>query len=101
MGSLHDAAALLTVQMHFVDVGLMKLDVFRNVDALFLQLLNGTDAFSVSAGTFPDWKWRSPVSVSGDAPVDDIFKELTHSACSDIVRIPVDAVGVLQQFVSE
>src|SRR5690554_6068972 len=93
VGSLHVSSALFAGQMNCIDVGLVKLNILWYVLAFFLQFFDGTDTLFMTALTFPDWQWCSPVSVSGDTPVNDVFQELTHSTGSYVIRIPVDAVG--------
>ena len=48
----------------------------------------------MTAFTLPDIQWSSPVTVTADTPVLNVFQPVTKTAFADGFRNPVDGVVV-------
>ncbi len=78
--SLHLSAALFTFAGGRVDIRTVKLDIALD-SAHFFEFLFRTHYINFSAVLAnPDRKRRSPISLAGKTPVDDVLKEVAHSA---------------------
>ena len=72
----------------------MQFDVFRAVWRHFFQFCNAADGVFMTAFTFPDVQWCTPVSVTGDTPVLNIFQPVAKTAFADGLWNPVDCIVV-------
>ena len=52
-----------------------------------------------SAFAFLDIQWSSPVTVTADTPVLDIFKPVTKTSFTDAFRNPVDSIVICDQVI--
>ena len=66
--------------MNCVDEGFVQFDFFGTVGGHFFQFSDGTDCVSVTTFTFPDGQWCTPVSFTGQTPVDNVFQEVAETA---------------------
>ena len=48
----------------------------------------------------PDRQRRAPVAFTGQAPVDDVFHKVAHTAVTDVFRQPVDRLGVFHKLIA-
>ena len=99
--SCHQLAAFRAGDVYCVNEGLVQLDVVGAVGRHFLQLCNTADGVSVSTFTFPDGQWSTPVSFTGQTPVDNVFQEVAETTLLDVVGIPVDGSVVAHQIISQ
>ena len=84
----HLRTALPATDVHAIDIGLVKLDIIRAIIGQPLKLLDRSAAMTMSARTFPYRKRCAPVTLTRDAPVDDILEKIPHSSVPDTLRIP-------------
>ena len=99
--TLHSTAALFALERNLVDIRLVKLDILIEY-AEFLKFFFAADNLDFSAvRTYPYRKRRTPVSLSRNTPVDDVFEEVTHTAGADSRRHPVDGSVVFEKLVSD
>ena len=76
----------------------MKLHSFRFlVTASLKKFLAAADGFHMAALAFPYIERCSPVTVSADSPVLNIFQPVAEAAFSDTLRDPVDRVVIPDQ----
>ena len=61
------------------------------------QLFPASYGVDVSAFAYPERKRSAPVTLAGDTPVDDVFKEVAHSARAYRRRDPVDGSVVFKK----
>ena len=66
---MHLFAAAWSLDRYIVDVWTVKFDIIRAVVRHFFQLFDASDRMLVSALTFPDIQWSSPVTVTADTPL--------------------------------
>ena len=97
--AVHFAAALRTPEHDIVDVRAVQLDVADVGGRHLAQLLLGADDVDVAALAGPHRQRGAPVALAGEAPVDDVVKEVAHTAFLDVVRHPVDGAVVLHQLI--
>ena len=53
----------------------------------------------MSAFTFPNIQWSTPVTVTADSPVLNIFQPVSETPFSDTLRNPVDRIVICNQIV--
>ena len=82
----HPAAAFFAADVDLVDHRLVQLNVNRAVVGHGLEFGDAADQMAVAAFAFPDRQRRAPVTLTGNAPVDDIFEEVAKSAVTDGFR---------------
>ena len=51
----------------------------------------------MSAFTLPDVQWSSPVTVTADTPVLNVFKPVAETSFTDALRDPVDCIVISDQ----
>ena len=98
---LHLAAALGALDGDLVDIRSVKLDGRRRfVSAHLGKLFSAADRVHVTAGrALPDVERSSPVTVTRDAPVLNIFQPVAEASLTDALGDPVDGVVVADQIV--
>ena len=96
---MHFAAALRAGQHDIVDIRAVQLDVRVNVVTEANQLFAAADDVDMTAFAGPDRQRRTPVTLAGQTPVDDVLQEVAHAAFLDVVRHPVDGAVVAHQLV--
>src|SRR5699024_8935859 len=67
------------------------------VAASLKKFLTAADGFHMAALAFPYVERCSPVTVSADSPVLNIFQPVAEAAFSDTLRDPVDGVVIPDQ----
>ena len=77
----------------------MQFNIVRTIWRHLFELFNGANRMSVTAFTFPDIKWGSPITVTGNSPILNIFQPVTKTAFSNAFRHPVDSIVVTNQIV--
>ena len=97
--SVHLLAAAWALDRYIVDVWTVKFDIIRAVVRHFFQLFDASDRMLVSALTFPDIQWSSPVTVTADTPVLNILNPVAETSLTDTFRDPVDCVVVSDQII--
>ena len=96
----HRLAAHRAGQMNVIHIRSVKFDIFCDILLCFFrQFSSASDAFQVTAFAAPDRDRSTPVSVSGDRPVVDVFQPVSESLFTDEIREPVYAVVIGNQFV--
>ena len=96
--SLHRLAAYRAGHGHVVHIWSVEFDAFINVLVSFCnEICSAADALQMSALASPDRDRSTPVSVSGDGPVLDLFQPVSEALLSDEFRIPVDGIVVRDQ----
>ena len=97
--TLHLAATVRTLDRHCINVWTVQLDIIRAVVAHGFQFLDGTDCMTLTTRALPDIQWSSPVTVTGQPPVLNIFQPCAETSLTDTFRNPVYSVVVLHQSV--
>ena len=97
--TVHLFAAAWALDRYIVDVWTVKFDIIRAVVRHFFQLFDASDRMLVSALTFPDIQWSSPVTVTELPFVLDIFKPVTKTSFTDAFRNPVDSIVICDQVI--
>ena len=97
---LHGFPALRAGECDGVDVGPVQLHAL----CLFIpaqggKLLPASHAFHMPALALPNIQRRSPIAVSGDAPVLDIFQPVAETSLADGWRNPVDGLVIAHQII--
>ena len=99
-GSAFHLSAALTFESNFVYIRLMKFYIFFK-SAKLSKFLSAADDFNLSAvGTYPDGKRRTPISLSRHAPINDVFKEVTHTSRAYRRRHPIYGSVVFKKLVA-
>ena len=97
---MHGSTAFRAFQCDFIDVWTMKfycLGFF--VTAHLEQFLTASDGMHMSALTLPDVQWCSPVTVSGNTPVLNVFQPVTETSFTNALRNPVNCIVVADQVI--
>ena len=89
--TLHSATAFITFKCNFVDIWAVQFNFGSiRIAGTLSQLGTASDGFLTSAVlTLPDVEWCSPVTVTGDTPVLNIFKPVSETSLTDGLRNPV------------
>ncbi len=98
--AVHTAAAGWTLKRDGIKERLVQLDILAHLLLRhFAQL--GTRAYymDLPAITHPNRQRRSPITLTGNAPVDHVFQEVAHTPVADVFRQPVDAGIVFQEII--
>ena len=97
--TLHLAATIRTLDRHCINVWTVQLDIIRAVVAHRFQFLDRTDCMTLATRALPDIQWSSPVTVTGQPPVLNIFQPCAETSLTDTFRNPVYGVIILHQSV--
>ena len=87
----HNATAFAR-EGHLIDIRAVKFDVFVAARKLMKFFSASDDVFFSAFFTDPYGKRCSPVSFSRNAPVDEVFEEISHSSFPDGLGHPVDGI---------
>ena len=79
----------------------MKLDILRAIIGKRFEFFYRAYRVSVPAGTFPYIKRSSPISVTGNTPVLNIFDPLSESSGTNCFRNPIHFIIILYKLVSD
>ena len=96
---MHLFAAAWALDRYIVDVWTVKFDIIRAVVRHFFQLFDASDRMLVSALTFPDIQWSSPVTDTADTPLLNNLNPDAETSLTDTFRDPVDCVVVSDQVI--
>ena len=96
----HLLAALRALDCHRIDIRPVQFDIIWAVIRHFLKLGNASDRVHVPALTLPDIQRCSPVTVTADPPILNIFDPVAETPFSDTLRNPVDRIVVGNQIVA-
>ena len=98
---LHCLAALRTLALDLIDIRPVKLNCLcLGISGEFLKLLAGADSFLMSAVcTLPDIERCTPVTVSGNTPILNIFKPVAETAFTYACGDPVNSLIVCNQVI--
>ena len=97
--TMHFLTADRTLDRHFINIWAVQLDIIRAVVRHFLQFRNAADGMLMSTLTLPDIQRSSPVTVTADTPVLNIFQPVAETALTDTFRDPVDSIIIRDQIV--
>ena len=97
--AVHHSSALRTTERYRVNVGLMKLDIALDTATLFKLGFRADRLGLATVVANPNGQGRTPVSFTRKSPVDNVFKEVTHSAVLNCFGHPVDRVIRFDKFV--
>ena len=75
----HESSAALTLERTIVDIRAVKFYVAINMAKVFKFLFTADNVDFTALVTNPYGKRRAPVPFAGNTPVDNVFKEVTHS----------------------
>ena len=96
--TLHGLSAFRAGDGDGIDIRTMQLHRLRfRIAAYFFQFLTASYGKHFPAVTLPDIQGSSPIPVSGQAPVLDIFQPVSETALTDGFRDPVDGIIVGDQ----
>ena len=96
---LHLFSTVRAGDRHFIDKRPMQLNIFRTVRRHLSQLCNTAYRVAMTTLAFPDIQRRTPVTVTADAPVLNIFQPVAEAALANAFRDPVDSVVVTDQVI--
>ena len=96
---MHFLAAFRTFDRHGVDVRAVKLDIVGAVVGHTFKLLDTADRMSVTAFTLPDVERSTPVTVTADTPVLNVFEPVAEASLADAFGDPVDSIVVSDKVV--
>ena len=98
--TVHILATLRTLDRHRINIWSVKFYLCCLwITGLFCQLSTASDALSVSARTLPDVKWSTPVTVTGNCPVLNVFQPVSETSGTDGFRNPVNSVVIADQII--
>ena len=98
--TFHRLAAFRTGHCDFIDIRTMQFNIGRlRITAHFHQFLTASDSMLMATFTFPDIQRRTPVTVTADAPVLNIFQPVAETAFTDTFRNPVDRIVIADQII--
>ena len=100
--TLHSPAALGAGTGNLVNIRSVQLHgLRRRVAAHLLQFLAGTDRLHVTASlALPHVQGRAPITVTGNAPVLNVFQPVAETPLADGLRDPVYGLVVAHQIVA-
>ena len=97
---MHGLAALRTFHSNFINVGAVEFHSLGFlITASLKEFLAAADGFHMAAFAFPYVKWRSPVTVTADSPVLNVFQPVAETAFTDAFRDPVDSIVIPDQII--
>ena len=96
--AMHLTAAIRTGVRYLIDIRPVQFCICcLLLSAFFCQLLAAANALLMSARAFPDRKRRSPVTITGQSPVLDIFQPVSKASFSNRCRNPVHRIIIADQ----
>ena len=98
---MHFLAALRTLDRYSVDVRAVKLDIVGAVIGHIFKLLDTADRVSVTAFALPDVERRTPVTVTADTLVLNVFEPVAEASLADAFGDPVDGIVVSDKVVPD
>ena len=98
--AVHLFAAFFAFNRYSIDKRTVQFDIVRAIIGQGFQFFNGTDSVLMTAFTFPNVEWCTPVTVAGKTPVLHVFNPVAETAFADCRRYPVDCIIVGNQFVA-
>ena len=97
---MHGSTTFRAFQCDLIDIWTVKLYCFGFfITAHLEEFLAASDRMHMSAFTLPDVQWCSPVTVSGNTPVLNVFQPVAETSLTDALRNPVDGVIVADQVI--
>ena len=98
--TVHILATLRTLDRNGVNVWSVKFYLCRLwITSLFCQFGTASDTLPVSARALPDIKWGTPVTVTGNCPVLNVFQPVSETSGTDGFRNPVNSVVIADQII--
>lgn len=98
---MHRSAAFFALKGYRVEHGLVQLDILWRVRSIFAQFRTAAHDMVMSAiRAHPHGQGSSPIALPADAPVDNVFKEITHAAFADGFGNPIYLFIVFNQSVA-
>ena len=97
---MHGSSALGAGERHLVNIGPVQLHLcIFGITSKLRQLLPAAHTVLIAALAFPDIQRSSPVPVTGDGPVLNIFQPVAESSFADGIRDPVHSIVVADQII--
>ena len=98
--TMHRFSTNRTCNGNLINIWAMQFHRFCSlVTAHLKQFLTASDGMHMTALTLPDIQRSSPVTVSGNTPVLNIFQPVAETSFSDTLRNPVNGVVVADQVI--
>ena len=97
---MHGSTTFRAFQCDLIDVWTMEFYCLGSfITAHLKQFLTASDRMHMSAFTLPDVQWCSPITVSGNTPVLNVFQPVAETSLTDALRNPVDSIVVTDQII--
>ena len=98
--TVHGLSTIRAGEGHGIDIWTMEFYFCCLwITSTLCQFCTASDTFLVSALTFPDVEWCSPITVTGDRPVLNVFQPVAETSAADGFRDPVYGVIVADQII--
>ena len=96
---MHFLTAMRALNGNRINKGAVELNIVRTIVGHGFQFLNTADRVHMTAFACPDIKGCTPISITGNTPILNIFKPVTETSLADIFGNPVNGIIVTDKVI--